>query len=112
MKVGPQSQTLVSLTSLLNASKQQQQEDQKAKEIQNPRDERVANRVSDRNQLIQQNRAAIEKISDDIRIKSLSNLTKNSDVQGGRNLNLRENLSGNEGQPLFKNLGQIVDIKV
>jgi hypothetical protein len=62
MKIGSQSQTLVSLTSLLDASRQQQQtqRDQlQEKKIDEERNARVATRNSQREELIQQNRDAL-----------------------------------------------------
>ena len=59
MKIGSQSQTLVSLNSLLNASKEQQQiqRDQlQEKKLEEGRDARISARNKEREELIQQNR--------------------------------------------------------
>ena len=115
MKIGSQSQTLVSLTSLLDASKQQQQE----KNVESARDGRIEARKSQREELIQQNRDALKKVQDDIRLKNLSALEQNDEVDNDCskrvNLNLRESLASPSGainQPAFEKLGQIIDIKI
>lgn len=115
MKVGPQSQTLVSLTSLLDASRQKKQvEDQEKTQINNTRENRVADRSSERDQAIQQNRDALRIIQDDIRVKSLAKLKENDELEGDNksDLNLREKLGGDIAQPKFKKLGQIIDIRI
>ena len=121
MKIGSQSQTLVSLTSLLDASKQQQiqREEQQDKKPEDARDGRLVARKNQREELIQQNREALSKIQDDIRLKSLQRLKEGDDIEGDTskevNLNLRENFSSSNNssdQPAFKKLGQIVDIRV
>lgn len=122
MKIGSQSQSLVSLTSLLDASKQQQQvqrDDQQEKKLADSRDGRIAARKSERDELIQQNRDALKKIQDDLRLKNLQKLEQNDDVDSDdakeTNLNLRESFkpsSSSSNQPAFKKLGQIVDISI
>ena len=122
MKIGSQSQSLVSLTSLLDASKQQQQvqrDDQQEKKLADSRDGRIAARKSERDELIQQNRDALKKIQDDLRLKNLQKLQQNDDVDSDdakeTNLNLRESFkssSPSSNQPAFKALGQIVDISI
>lgn len=122
MKIGSQSQTLVSLTSLLDASRQQQQterEQLQEKKIGEGRDARIVARNNQREELIQQNRDALRKIQDDIRLKNLRKLQGNEDVDQDqtqpRNLNLRESFqpaSVASNQPAFEKLGQIVDIKI
>lgn len=122
MKIGSQSQTLVSLTSLLDASKQQQQSqsDQlREKKLEEGRDARLATRKSQREELIQQNRDALQKIQDDIRLKNLRKLEKNEDIDDergeSRNLNLRESFQPvpvAANQPSFEKLGQVIDIKI
>ncbi|HRW30304.1 MAG TPA: hypothetical protein P5227_09925, partial [Emcibacteraceae bacterium] len=70
MKIGSQSQTLVSLNSLLDASRQQQQtqrEDFQEKKLAETRESRITTRQNERDALIQQNRDALKKIQDDIR---------------------------------------------
>lgn len=131
MKIGPQSQTLVSLTSLLDASRQQQQslrEDQQNKKVEeeNARDARIATRQSQRQELIQQNRNALEKIQADLKERNIQRLnqeyepTEVTSTDGTKsnepiNLNFRESIYGNasaSGQPSFEKLGQIVDFKI
>ena len=122
MKIGSQSQTLVSLTSLLDASRQQQQtqRDQlQEKKIDEERNARVTTRNSQREELIQQNRDALRKIQDDLRLKNLRKLQENEDIEQeqtqSRNLNFRESFQPSSfvpNQPAFKKLGQIVDIKI
>ncbi len=112
MEIGQKSQNLISLSSLLDASKQQKATEDK--QVQDTRQGRIANRESERDQLIQQNRDAIQKIQDDIRLKSLTKLKENSETEDDRrqDLNLRENISNDNGQPEFKKKGQIVDIRI
>lgn len=131
MKVGSQSQTLVSLTSLLDASRQQQaqSDDQQTKKIddENGRDARLAARKSERKELIQQNRNALQQIQTDLRQQNIDRLSSeyepteitSTDASGqgsAANLNLRESFdSANGGAsegPAFEKLGQIVDIRV
>ncbi len=122
MKIGSQSQTLVSLSSLLDASRQQQQtqrEQLQEKKIDEDRNTRVAARNSQREELIQQNRDALRKIQDDIRLKNLSKLQENEDINKeqakSRNLNFRESFQPSSfapNQPTFERLGQIIDIKI
>lgn len=122
MKIGSQSQTLVSLNSLLNASKEQQQiqRDQlQEKKLEEGRDARISARNKEREELIQQNRDALRKIQDDIRLKNLRKLQENNeledDIDSKRNLNLRESFLPTpvaSNQPAFEKLGQIVDIKI
>lgn len=131
MKIGPQSQTLVSLTSLLDASRQQQQvlrEDQQEKRIdeEKARDARISTRQSERQELIQQNRNALEQIQADLKERDLERLydeyepTEVTSTDGPSsnepiNLNYRESIYGNTsipGQPSFEKLGQIVDFKI
>ena len=122
MKIGSQSQTLVSLTSLLDASKQQQQvqrDDQQEKKLSDSRDGRIAVRKSQREELIQQNRDALKKNQDDIRLKNLQKLQQGEDVDNDAeketNLNLREGFtsaSSSSNQPVFQKLGQIIDISI
>ena len=122
MKIGSQSQTLVSLTSLLDASKQQQQvqrEDQQEKKLQEARDSRLTARKGEREELIRQNRDALRKIQDDIRLKNLNRLQENEDVNDEKskdvNLNLRESFipkAAENSQPTFQKLGQVIDIKI
>ncbi|MBT7582893.1 MAG: hypothetical protein HN572_08005, partial [Kordiimonadaceae bacterium] len=64
MKIGSQSQTLVALTSLLDAAKPQQQvqgdeQGEKDKKTQGARDGRLSARKAQREDLIQQNRDAL-----------------------------------------------------
>lgn len=123
MKIGSQSQTLVSLTSLLDASRQQQQtqrDELQEKKVGQSREERVSLRKQERDELIQQNREALSKIQDDIRLKNLQKLQEGGDLEdSGRssreNLNLRESFSPSQSgnnQPVFEKLGQVVDIKI
>lgn len=131
MKIGPQSQTLVSLTSLLDASRQQQQalrEDQQEKRIdeEKARDARISARQSERQELIQQNRNALEKIQADLKERDLERLyeeyepTEITSTDGSYNnepinINFRESIYGNSsvpGQPTFEKIGQIVDFKI
>lgn len=122
MKIGSQSQTLVSLNSLLNASKEQQQiqRDQlQEKKLEEGRDARISARNKEREELIQQNRDALRKIQDDIRLKNLRKLQENNEldeeIDTKRNLNLRESFLPTpvaSNQPAFEKLGQIVDIKI
>ena len=122
MKIGSQSQTLVSLTSLLDASKQQQQalrDDLQEKKVANSRDGRLAARQNERDELIQQNRDALKKIQDDIRLKNLRKLQQSEDLgdepSSEANLNLRESFTPTSvvnNQPAFEKPGQIVDIKI
>ena len=122
MKIGPQSQTLVSLTSLLDASRQQQQtqrEDEQGKKVTQSREDRVALRNNERDELIKQNRDALRKIQDDLRLKNLQKLQQNEESDDANakdvNLNFRESfLPGTHAdtQPAFEKLGQIVDVKV
>lgn len=116
MKIGSQSPTLVALTSLLDASKQQQQVEQgdQDKKAGSARDGRLSARKAERDELIQQNRDALKKIQDDIRLQNLQGLTENDEVEEDVDLNSRERLSSGAapGQPEFKKLGQIVDIRV
>lgn len=122
MKIGSQSQTLVSLTSLLDASRQQQQtsrDEFQEKKLVETREERVSLRDKERDELIQQNRDALSKIQDDIRLKNLRKLRENEELgddQSSReNLNLREKFSpaqSTNNQPSFEKLGQVVDIKI
>ncbi len=122
MKIGSQSQTLVSLNSLLDASKEQQQiqrEQLQEKKLEEGRDARISARNKEREELIQQNRDALRKIQDDIRLKNLRKLQENNelddDIDNKRNLNLRESFLPApvaSNQPAFEKLGQIVDIKI
>jgi hypothetical protein len=132
MKVGSESQTLVSLTSLLDASRQQQQtqrDNQQTKKIEDEsgRDARVAARKSERQELIQQNRNALQKVQDDLRQQNISRLSSeyepteitSTDAPGqgsSANLNLREGFNSASGGasvgPAFEKIGQIVDIQV
>ncbi len=122
MKIGSQSQTLISLSSLVDASKQQQQnqrEQLEEKKSEQSREERVALRSKERDELIQQNRDALRKIQDDLRIKNLRKLQQNEEVEEEQskevNLNFRESIfptSQASRQPTFEKLGQLVDIKV
>ncbi len=122
MKIGPQSQTLVSLHSLLDASKQQQQiqrEQLQEKKLEEGRDNRIAARNKEREELIQQNRDALRKIQDDIRLKNLRKLQESEEFEQeqsqSKNLNLRESFQPASlvpDQPAFEKLGQIVDIKI
>lgn len=122
MKIGPQSQTLVSLTSLLDASKQQQQtlrDDLQEKKVADGRDGRIAARKNEREELIQQNRDALKKTQDDIRLNNLRKLQQNGELDeeqsGETNLNLRESFTPTpvvSNQPAFERPGQIVDFKI
>lgn len=131
MNIGPQSQTLVSLTSLIDASRQQQQalrDDQQTKKIdeENARDARIANRQSERQELIQQNRNALQKIQADLKERNIQKLnqeyeptevtsTDATSTNEPINLNFRESIYGNastSGQPTFEKLGQLVDVKI
>jgi len=131
MNIGPQSQTLVSLTSLLDASRQQQQtlrDDQQNKKLdeESARDARVSARQSERQELIQQNRNALQKIQADLKERNIQQLSQeyeptevtSSDTPSGKepiNLNFRESIYGNAatpGQPTFEKLGQLVDLKI
>ncbi len=121
MKIGSQSQTLVSLTSLLDASRQQQvqREEQQEKKLQETRDSRLTARKGEREELIRKNRDALRKIQDDIRLKNLTRLKENDDIDDEKsrdvNLNLRESFipkAVENSQPAFKKLGQVVDIKI
>lgn len=117
MKIGSQSQTLVSLTSLLDASKQQQvqrEEQQQSQKVESSRDGRLATRQTERDELIQQNRDALNQIQDDIRLKSIERLKENGDVENNVALNSRERVAtgGEPNQPEFKKIGQIVDLRV
>jgi hypothetical protein len=132
MKIGSQSQTLVSLTSLLDASRQQQQagrDEQQTKKIEaeSGRDARLAACKSERQELIQQNRNALQKVQDDLRQRNIERLSSeyepteitSTDEPGqssGANLNLRESFVSANGakndSPFFEKLGQIVDIQV
>lgn len=122
MKIGPQSQTLVSLTSLLDASKQQQQalrDDVQEKKATDGREGRIAVRQNERDELIQQNRDALKKVQDDIRLNNLRKLQQSDELGGEQsketNLNLRESFTSTSAvtnQPTFERPGQIVDIKV
>ncbi|MDG1438947.1 MAG: hypothetical protein P8P98_08195 [Emcibacteraceae bacterium] len=132
MKVGSESQTLVSLTSLLDASRQQQQtqrDNQQSKKIadESGRDARVAARKTERQELIQQNRNALQKVQDDLRKQNIDRLSSeyqpteitSTDAPGqgsSVNLNLREGFNSASGGanigPAFESLGQIVDIQV
>ncbi|MBT5187325.1 MAG: hypothetical protein HOH19_10110 [Kordiimonadaceae bacterium] len=111
MKIDQQPQNLVSLSSLLDASKQQKAED---KSTQDTRDGRLATRESERDQAIELNRQALKKIQNDIRVKSLTKLKESGDLEERENteLNLRESISNDNVQPEFKKLGQVVDIRV
>ena len=128
MKIGSQSQTLVSLTSLLDASRQQQQElrdDLQNKKL-DEENARIATRQSERQELIQQNRNALEKIQADLKERNIQQLNQeyeptevtSSDGPSGNeptNLNFRESIYGNAsaiGQPTFEKLGQLVDVKI
>ena len=122
MKIGSQSQTLVSLSSLVDASRQQQntvREQLEEKKIEQSRQDRVALRDQQRDELIKQNRDALRKIQDDIRLKNLRKLQQNEDLDSEQSkdidLNLRESFRPApvaSNQPAFEKLGQIVDIKV
>lgn len=121
MKIGSHSQTLVSLTSLLDASKQQQDELEKLqdKKLEETRDSRLTARKSERDDLIQKNRDALKLIQDDIRLKNLNKLQQNEELEGDwssdGNLNYRESFppqGAAPDQPAFKKLGQIIDIKI
>ncbi|MDG1858884.1 MAG: hypothetical protein P8I94_07270, partial [Emcibacteraceae bacterium] len=91
------------------------------------RDARVAARKSERQELIQQNRNALQKVQDDLRKQNIERLnseyepteitsTDGPGQSSGANLNLREGfISANGGSnesPAFEKLGQIVDIQV
>ena len=114
MKIGSNSQSLISLASLLDATKQQQREDQKP--LAETRETRVQVRDSQRQQLIDQNRDALKKIQEDLRLRNLAKLKENStDVDNEAaeyNLNLRESFLPKPGQPAFQKLGQLIDIKI
>ncbi len=130
MEINSQTQTLVSLTSLLDASRQQQQvrDDQLDKKIEEEkaRDARISTRQSERQELIQQNRNALEKIQADLRERDLERLyqeyepteitsTNSAGNNEPININFRESIYGNSnvpGQPTFEKLGQIVDFKI
>ena len=122
MKIGSQSQTLVSLNSLLDASKQQQQtqrEEFQEKKLAESREGRITARQNDREALIQQNRDALKKIQDDIRLRNLRKLQNGDEVdnegQNKTNLNHRENFFPAQkvnNQPAFEKLGQIIDIRI
>ena len=122
MKIGSQSQTLVSLTSLLDASKQQQQvqrEEQQEKKLQETRDSRLTARKSEREELIRQNRDALRKTQDEIRLKNLNRLQENEDINEEKsrdvNINLRESFvpkAAENNHPAFKKLGQVIDIRI
>ena len=65
MKIGSQSQTLVALSSLIDAAKEQQQvqreeQGKKDKNVQGARDGRLSSRKAQREDLIQQNRDALK----------------------------------------------------
>ena len=130
MEINSQTQTLVSLTSLLDASRQQQQvcDDQLDKKIEEEkaRDARISTRQSGRQELMQQNRNALEKIQADLRERDLERLyqeyeptevtsTNSAGNNEPININFRESIYGNSnvpGQPTFESLGQIVDFKI
>lgn len=130
MEINSQTQTLVSLTSLLDASRQQQQvcDDQLDKKIEEEkaRDARISTRQSERQELIQQNWNALEKIQADLRERDLERLyqeyeptevtsTNSAGNNEPININFRESIYGNSnvpGQPTFESLGQIVDFKI
>ena len=122
MKIGSQSQTLVSLNSLLDASRQQQQtqrEDFQEKKLAETRESRITTRQNERDALIQQNRDALKKIQDDIRLKNLQKLQNGDSIedegQSSPNLNLRESIYQSQkvnNKPAFEKLGQILDIRI
>ncbi|HPF47049.1 MAG: hypothetical protein KDF58_04020 [Alphaproteobacteria bacterium] len=122
MKIGSQSQTLVSLNSLLDASRQQQQtqrEDFQEKKLAETRESRITTRQNERDALIQQNRDALKKIQDDIRLKNLQKLQNGDSIedegQSSPNLNLRESIYPSQkvnNKPAFEKLGQILDIRI
>ena len=113
MEIDSRSQNLVSLSSLLNASKQQKVEGEE-KQAQNTRDGRLTTRESERDQAIELNREALKKIQNDIRVQSLTKLKESGELEGrgSAELELRESVSNDNAQPEFKKLGQIVDIRV
>ena len=131
MKIGSQSQTLVSLTSVLDASLQQQQElrdvlQNKKLDEEKARNSRIADRQSERQELIERNRNALERIQADLKERDFERLTQEyeptevTSTDGPRqnepiNLNFRESIYGNAssvGQPTFEKLGQIVDVTI
>lgn len=122
MKIGSQSQTLVSLGSLVDASRQQQnvqREQLEEKKLEQSRENRVSLRNQERDELIQQNRDALRKVQDDIRLKNLRKLQQNEDLENEQSkevdLNRRESFrpaSAATSQPAFEKLGQVVDIKI
>lgn len=117
MKIGSNSQSLISLSSLIDATKQQQNQKDEQEKIQvNTRQDRLLARSDERQILIDQNRDALKKIQDDIRVRNLAKLKENSDADDKNseelNLNLRESFAVKTDQPAFQKLGQLVDIQV
>lgn len=132
MKIGSEQQSLVSLSSLIDAAKQQQQvnrEDQQNKKLdeENGRDARIAARKQERQELIQQNRNALEQAQTELKqrnIEALSSEYEPTEIQStgsadetdtSINVNFRESFGATgrvPGQPAFEKLGQIINILV
>ncbi|MCC3861958.1 hypothetical protein [Pseudemcibacter aquimaris] len=132
MKVGPEQQSLVSLSSLIDAAKQQQQvnrENQQEKKLneENSRDARIAARKQERQELIQQNRNALQKAQTELKQRNLAALSAeyepteitstdaSDETESPININFRESLGSTgraPGQPEFQKLGQIINILV
>jgi hypothetical protein len=115
MKIGSNPQSLISLTSLLDAAKQRQREDQEKLPL-DSRETRVQTRDSERQQLIDKNRQALKKIQDDLRLRNLAKLKENNetDPEASKKLDLnhRESFVSKTNQPTFQKLRQLVDITV